>query len=489
MSAVAGPVEASPKALIVDDDQDLCDMLSLVLSRGGFEVRTTHDGNSALSCVNQRMPDVMLLDVRMPGPDGMEVLRRVHSSYPQLPVVMMTSFAGVSQAVEAIKAGAADYLPKPFDNRHAVSLLKQVVKQAEGRALAGAASQASSASAQIKTNASKATSLQNHLRATMGSSPRVQRLVREMAAVAETNFSVIIQGETGTGKELVARTLHAFSARSQGPFVAVDCGAIAASLLESELFGHEKGAFTSADSRSIGKFEAAAGGTLFLDEIGNMPLQAQASMLRVLQERVLYRVGGQQPIKIDCRVLVATHEDLQQAVEDGRFREDLWYRLNEFQLSVPPLRERREDILHLAEQFRRQAEIDLAKPVGGFSPAAQQRLLAFGWPGNVRELRAVVRRAALLAEEQIDVEHIRLRSRDRSVLAAAGSPVTAAQALPIGERSMREILLDNKQQLERALLDKALGLAHGNKAEAARLLQVDYKTIHNKLKQFGLQHQ
>ncbi|MCF7976894.1 MAG: sigma-54 dependent transcriptional regulator [Chromatiaceae bacterium] len=487
MTAAAGPVEASPEALIVDDDQDLCGMLSLVLSRGGFDVRTTHDGNSALSCVNQRMPDVMLLDVRMPGPDGMEVLRRVHSSHPQLPVVMMTSFAGVSQAVEAIKAGAADYLAKPFDNRHAVSVLKQVVKQAEDSVLAGA--QASSAGTQAHTNATKATSLQSHLRATMGSSPRVQRLVRDMAAVAESNFSVIIQGETGTGKELVARTLHTFSARSEGPFIAVDCGAIAASLLESELFGHEKGAFTSADSRSIGKFEAAAGGTLFLDEIGNMPLQAQASMLRVLQERVLYRVGGQQPIKIDCRVLVATHEDLQQAVEDGRFREDLWYRLNEFQLCVPPLRERREDILHLAEQFRRQAEIDLAKPVPSFSAAAQQRLLAFDWPGNVRELRAVVRRAALLAEEQIDVEHIRLRSRDRSTLAADDAPVSPAQALPVGERSMREILLDSKQQLERALLGKAMGLAHGNKAEAARLLQVDYKTIHNKLKQFGLQHQ
>lgn len=487
MSVSAPQAQASPKALIVDDNQDLCDMLSLVLSRGGFEVSATHDGNSALSYVNRRMPDVMLLDVRMPGPDGMEVLRRVHSRHPQLPVVMMTSFAGVSQAVEAIKAGAADYLAKPFDNRHAVSVLKQVVKQAEDSALAGA--QASSAGTQAHTNASKASSLQSHLRATMGSSPRVQRLVGDMAAVAESNFSVIIQGETGTGKELVAHTLHAFSARSEGPFIAVDCGAIAASLLESELFGHEKGAFTSADSRSIGKFEAAAGGTLFLDEIGNMPLQAQASMLRVLQERVLYRVGGQQPITIDCRVLVATHEDLQQAVEDGRFREDLWYRLNEFQLCVPPLRERREDISHLAEQFRRQAEIDLAKPVAGFSAAAQQRLLAFDWPGNVRELRAVVRRAALLAEEQIDVEHIRLPSQDRSTLAAASAPVSDAQALPVGERSMREILLDNKQQLERLLLGKAMGLAHGNKAEAARLLQVDYKTIYNKLKQFGLQHQ
>ncbi len=475
--------DANPEALIVDDDQDLCDMLSLVLGRGGFEVRATHDGKSALRCVSRRMPDVMLLDVKMPGEDGMEVLRRVHSSHPQLPVVMMTSFAGVTQAVEAIKAGAADYLPKPFDNRHAVRVLKQAVQHANRAGVMRGVGSGSGAEAEA--DAETATSLQAHLTATMGSSPQVQRLVDEMSAVARTDFSVIIQGETGTGKELVARTLHTFSARSEGPFIAVDCGAIAASLLESELFGHEKGAFTSADSRSIGKFEAAAGGTLFLDEIGNMPLQAQASMLRVLQERVLHRVGGQEAIAIDARVLVATNEDLQQAVEAGRFREDLWYRLNEFQLCVPPLRERRDDIMHLAEQFRQHAEADLTKPVPAFSAAAQQRLLAFDWPGNVRELRAVVRRAALLADEEIKAEHIRLRNRDHSSLLPAAADVQAA--LPIGERSMQEILLDNTQQLERALLVKALRLSKGNKAQAARLLQVDYKTVYNKLKRLGLQ--
>jgi two-component system nitrogen regulation response regulator GlnG len=466
------------KVLVVDDDHDLCDMLKIVLSRSGFEVLTAHDGNAALRNVSLRTPDVVLLDVKMPAMDGMQVLRRLRDSHPMLPVVMMTAFAGVTQAVDAIKAGALDYLPKPFDNRHVVSVLNQAVEQF-GRTLVTHGG-ADAADAEDKG----ATALLRYLSTRMGGSAAVRALASEMATVAATDFSVVIQGETGTGKELVARTLHDFSTRAAGPFIALDCGAIPDTLLESELFGHEKGAFTSADSRSIGKVEAAQGGTLFLDEIGNMSLQAQASMLRVLQERVVYRVGAQQGIAVDVRVLVATNEDLQRAVAEGRFREDLWYRLNEYQLLVPPLRERGDDILHLAERFRRQAETDLLRPVPEFSTAAQAQLQAYEWPGNVRELRAVVRRAALLAEERIEAEHVSLPVRDG---ASADALPADEGSLPVGERSMRDIVFENTQQLERAILVKALGLARGNKAEAARLLQVDYKTVHNKIKRFGLQ--
>jgi two-component system nitrogen regulation response regulator GlnG len=264
--------------------------------------------------------------------------------------------------------------------------------------------------------------------------------------------------------------------------VAVDCGAIPQSLLENELFGHEKGAFTGADRRELGRFEAAAGGTLFLDELANLPLPSQAALLRVLQERTVYRVGGHSGVDIDVRVVVASNEDLAEAVQAGRFRQDLWYRLSEFQVRLPALRERRDDILHLAEQFRRQAQTDLNRPVPPFASSARERLLAFDWPGNVRELRLVVRRAALLAEHEITDEHIRVRSRARQ---EADRPADSEE-VPLGQASLREIVQDSVNRIERRVLVKALRHCRGNKAEAARLLKIDYKTVYNKLKKFGI---
>jgi two-component system nitrogen regulation response regulator GlnG len=458
------------QALIVDDDPDICQLLGHLLERAGILAEAINDGNLALELVNRLQPHVLLLDVKMPASDGMDVLRRIRKTHPQLPVVMMTAFAGVTQAVEAMKIGAVDYLPKPFDNRRVVPMVREAMARYSP---ALAASQGCSC---------EGGDLRKTLAAVMGPSAAVTGLAEQLAPVVGTDFTVVVQGETGTGKELVARTIHRFSRRARGPFVAVDCGAIAENLLENELFGHERGAYTGADRREVGKFEAAAGGTLFLDEIGNLPLKSQATLLRALQERTICRVGGNTPIPVDVRVVVASNEQFERAVTAGEFREDLWYRLNEFHVRLTPLRERRDDILHLAGIFRQQVAEELGHPVPSLSAAAEQRLLEFDWPGNVRELRSVVRRTCLLDKPEIEADDIRLRSRPRH--GADGGE--EARELPLGELSLGEIVSDNVARVERRLLVKALRHAHGNKAEAARLLKVDYKTVYNKLKRFAI---
>ncbi|WP_295540638.1 sigma-54 dependent transcriptional regulator [uncultured Thiohalocapsa sp.] len=461
----------SAQALIVDDDHDVCDLLKRLFEREGISVATAHNGTAALELVDEVDPDVLLLDVKMPDTDGMEVLRRIRRTHPQLAVVMMTAFAGVTEAVEAMKIGAVDYLPKPFDNRKVVPLVRMAVARQAWHQGSG------------QGDGCRDTGLAQALAKTMGPSAAVTTLATELETVVDTDFSVVIQGETGTGKELVARSLHRHSQRARGPFVAVDCGAIAENLLENELFGHERGAFTGADRREIGKFEAAAGGTLFLDEIGNMPLKAQAALLRALQERVITRVGGTVPVPVDVRVVAASNEHFEARVAHGDFREDLWYRLNEFHVHLPPLRERRDDILYLVELFRRQLAQELGRSLPPFSAAAQARLLAFDWPGNVRELRSVVRRTCLLETPEIEADDLRLRQRPRHVV---GDGRQEAQELPLGELSLSQIVNDNIARVERTMLIKALRHAHGNKAEAARLLKVDYKTIYNKLKRLNI---
>jgi two-component system nitrogen regulation response regulator GlnG len=458
--------DAPERALIVDDDREICHLLGVLLRRNGFEVDAVHDGKAALKRLRSEPPDVMLLDVKMSGCDGMEVLRRVRGDHPLLPVVMMTAYAGVGQAVEAIRTGAVNYIPKPFDNTQVVPLVRQAMAdRRQGPADCGCTDD-----------------LCQWLTRTMGPSAAVAHLVDQLASVVGTDFSIVVQGETGTGKELVARTIHRFSPRSKGPFVAVDCGALPDNLLENELFGHERGAYTGADRREIGKLEAADGGTLFLDEIGNMPLKSQAALLRALQERTIYRVGGHEPIAIDVRVVVASNENFMQAVERGDFREDLWYRLNEFQLRLPPLRERQDDILHLAELFLKQTAAELKRPLPTLSASARHLLLTFDWPGNVRELRSVVRRACLVDKPEIEADDIGLRSRARREI----DGFIESRELTLGETSLREIVNDNLARLERVVLVKALRQTKGNKAEAARLLKVDYKTIYNKLKKFEI---
>ena len=305
--------------------------------------------------------------------------------------------------------------------------------------------------------------------------------------VAHTGFSVIIQGETGTGKELIAKNIHLASRRATGVFIPVDCGAISDSLIENELFGHEKGSYTGADSVRMGKFEAAEGGTLFLDEIANMSLSSQAKLLRVLQERVIFRIGGTKTIPVNVRILAASNESLLDAIVKGKFREDLYYRLNEYFIRIPPLRDRLDDILFLANKFITETCIELGKEPMEFTTAAKAMLLRYSWPGNVRELRAVIRRAALIAEKEVDVDNLSLIFKENIVetLPTKRFYTDYVQELCYEGKSLKEITQYNINQMERMIIQETLKKTNNNKAEAARLLDIDYKTLYNKLKKIN----
>ncbi len=318
------------------------------------------------------------------------------------------------------------------------------------------------------------------LRAAMGPSGAVNKVITDLMRVAPTDFTVVITGETGAGKELVARGIHQHSRRTAGPFIPLDCGAVQPTLIESELFGHEKGAFTGADRARPGKFEAATGGTLFLDEIQNLPLTVQTKLLRALQEREICRVGGTQPQHIDLRVIAATNQDLPSQVANGCFRQDLFHRLNEFSIHIPSLRQRREDIVYLAQRFMAQACQELHKEIKETSSQAVQMLLSYPWPGNVRELRNVIRRATLLADTHIGTEHL------GPLLQSAPTDARAEEFRADGKGTFKELVRQNIMVVEKEILVRVLRQTGGNKARAARLLQIDYKTMLTKIRQYGL---
>ncbi len=454
--------------LIVDDDVQLCSMLNRLVTKEGFKAEAVHDGASAKRMVHSRMPDLMLLDVRLPDVSGMEVLKEVKELEESLPVIMMTGHGEIRDSVEATKAGAHDYLTKPFNIHEVIRVIYRALAEGD-----------------LKR---KVKQLRNELQARrslkemMGPSDPVARLDLEVNRVAKSDFSVIILGETGSGKELVARAVHQASLRSKGPFIPVDCGAIPEALLESDLFGYEKGAFTGADVQKMGKFEIANGGTLFLDEVSNMPLRSQAKLLRVLQEKVVYRVGGTKSINVDVRLLVASNQDLQGLSESGFFRLDLFYRLNEFSIAVPPLRERKEDIPYLAKRFLDSANTELNKSVKDLSEAGLEALFRYNWPGNVRQLRAAIRRAVLLADEVITEKHL-----DLNRVPVPGLAFTPkVDGMPWANYSFREILQQSLISVEREVITQTLRYTGGNKARAARMLHIDYKTIHTKVKQLGI---
>jgi len=457
------------RILIVDDEKDICSVLSNLVEKEGFKALVAQDGHMALKVIRSETPDILLVDVRMPGMDGMEVLRQAKHLDRDLPVVMITAYAGIHQAVEAIKAGAHDYLPKPFDNHEVIRVIRRALAERRLKR------KPEDRSGRLHENIS--------LRQTMGPSDAVGRLISQVNCVAKSDFSVVIIGETGSGKELIARAIHQGSARSGAPFIPLDCGAIPETLLESELFGHEKGAFTGADVQKIGKFEMAQGGTLFLDEISNLPLGSQAKLLRVLQEKKVYRVGGTKAVNVSVRLLLATNRDLQELMTSGSFRRDLFYRLNEFTITVPPLRERKEDTPYLAKRFLDISNIELNKHLKGFSESALEALVGYDWPGNVRQLRSTIRRASLLADEMIIEEHL-----DFKRVPVPGLAFTPKVQGMLGrDSSLKEIVQQSSAALEREVLVQVLKNTGGNKAKAARLLHIDYKTIHKKVKKFGIQ--
>lgn len=461
--------EPDARILIVDDDTEICSVLSLLMQREGFKPFTANDGESALKAISSVSPEVMLLDIKMPGMDGIEVMKYLEELAPDLPVIIITAYGEIRGAVEAMRAGAHDYLAKPFEHNEVVRVVHRAL--AEGR---------------LKRKVKNLTSRlkkDSPLRETMGPSDAVGQLISTINRVAPSNLAVIIEGETGSGKELIAHAIHNCSSHSKGSFIPVDCGAIPETLLESELFGHSKGAFTGAHREKTGKIVQANGGTLFLDEISNLPLASQAKLLRVLQENKVYPVGTSKPVKVNIRLLTATNQALYRLAESGRFRRDLFFRLNEFAIKIPPLRERQEDIIYLAKRFLDIANAELNKNVSGFSDCAIEALLSFSWPGNVREFSSVIRRAVLMADNVITEKELNIKKNPYGFLPDRffDNKVTPSNSL-----SLKAILRQNTMVVEKEVLTQALKQTGGNKAKAARMLKIDYKTIHTKVKKLRI---
>ncbi len=463
---LAAEEETVAKILVVDDEPDIRALLGECLVVAGFETVEAGDGDEALAAVQAEHPSVILLDVNMPRQGGMEALPELKRIAPDVPVIMCTARMDVPTAVRAMQLGAYDYLTKPFDPE----LLVLTVKRAYER-------QELVARIDLLKSQGEGMSLAER----MGSSRAIESVIQQVAKVARSSFTVLIQGETGTGKELVARAIHNQSPRRGKPFVAVDCGAIPETLVESELFGYEKGAFTGAMRRKEGRLQAAADGTVFLDEIGNLPLPMQAKLLRVLEERQVTLLGATRPVSVDARIIAASNVNVEDEIRAGRFRADLFYRLNEFGISLPALRDRREDIAHLARRFLDEVSMELRRPVHGITEETMDLLGRHDWPGNVRELKNVIRKAALLATDEVTPEFLPALGARRD----AGRPPAVAPAVG-GELSLREVADVALADAERRAIREAMEAAKGNKSQAARLLRTDYSTLHTKMKRYGI---
>ena len=444
----------------MDDDTAHRTMLRTLVGDWGYAIVEADDGEAAIAAVRARPIDLVLMDIRMVRVSGIEALEQIKAINPAIPIVLMTAYASVEMAVDALKKGAYDYLLKPLDfDKLRLTLeraLEHIRLTAENRQL----------KRQLEAGFQRPDII--------GSSPAMVRMMETVAQVAVSEATVMVTGESGTGKELVAAAIHHNSPRKEGPFVKVNCAAITETLLESELFGHEKGAFTGADRRKEGRFIQADGGSLFLDEVGEMPVSMQVKLLRVIQERELTRVGGEQVIPVDVRLIVATNQDLTQMVKAGTFREDLYYRLNVVELKTPPLRERREDIPLLAAYFLTRFAEKNRKTVERFSPRAMDLLIRHPWPGNVRELMNTIERAVVLA---------RTTCLDESGFAALTARLHETDTALSSSAFPADIPLE---RIEREAIVNTLASADGNKSEAARRLGITRKTLREKLKKYDM---
>jgi DNA-binding NtrC family response regulator len=440
------------KILIVDDELSVRDSLSEWFIEDGFRVETADSGESALRLMHTGPFDIILLDIKMPGMDGITLQKRLKSIDPQAVIIIMTAYASVDTAVEALKLGAFDYITKPFDPDDLSRLIKNALKQKE----------LSDENLILKEQLSELAGIDEMI----GESEEMQRVFDLVQTVAGTDSTVLIRGESGTGKELVARAIHSHSKRKYFPIVAVNCGAIPETLLESELFGHEKGAFTGAQYRRKGKIELAQGGTLFLDEVGDISIKMQVNLLRVLEDKSFTRLGGHENIQVDFRLICATNKNLEKLVEEEKFREDLYYRINVFTISIPPIRERKKDIIPLANHFIKKFARSMGKPEKKISSAAQDLLLNNSWPGNVRELENAIERAMVVGKSaEIQVKDLPLRD------------------------STKENKIDLKMSLaevEKNHIDHVLHETKGNVTQAAKILNIDRVTLYNKLKRYGI---
>ncbi len=455
---------------LVDDDASIRWVLERALRQSGMHAKAFEQADGVLDALRAESPDVLITDIRMPGRSGLDLLREIHGARPRLPVIVMTAHSDLDSTVAAYQGGAFEYLPKPFDIDHALDLVRRAAHQGANAALAEPDVRA--------------------IPEIIGQAPAMQQVFRAIGRLSRSSMTVLITGESGTGKELVARALHRHSPRAGGPFIALNTSAFTAELLESELFGHEKGAFTGADSLRRGRFEQADGGTLFLDEIGDMSPALQTRLLRVLAEGEFYRVGGQIPIKVDVRVIAATHQDLESRVAGGSFREDLLHRLNVIRIGIPPLRERREDIPELLRHYLQVAAQELGVESKTLAAAAEQLLVASDWPGNVRQLVNACRRLTALAPGR------EIKAADVPVDLGGATPprpgvsdwtqMLATWAARQLEAGARRLLDDSLPEFERTLIRAALTHSGGRRQDAARLLGWGRNTLTRKMRELGM---
>jgi DNA-binding NtrC family response regulator len=493
---VATPESEQKRVLIADDEINIRRVLEAILRRDGYEVMTAANGDEALAQMSRNVHTV-ITDLKMPGLDGMGLLRRLSADFPDVPVVMITAHGSVENAVEAVKLGAFDYVEKPFDQEQ----IRQIVAKAMRTHMLSR-----------RDVRPDVTGAPGRFRL-VGNSNAIRQIYQVVEKVADTPSTVLITGESGTGKELVARALHDNSSRKLGPFIKINCAAIPKTLMESELFGYEKGAFTGAVGSKPGRFELAHGGTLFLDEIGEIPVEMQVKLLRVLQESEFERVGGIKTIKVDVRLITATNRDLAAEIVSGGFRDDLYYRLNVVPIHLPPLRERREDIPLLVDHFLTRFNERLKKQITGMEPDALLQLVAHAWPGNIRELENVMERTILFCENPlirlnnlppelvgsllasvatVDGKQPTITSASSSgSLPAQVAPLAAAPPSslpPVGEEvgSLKEAVRVETERVERELIQRALDETGGNVTQAARKLQISRKSLQTKMKELGL---
>ena len=455
---------------LVDDDASIRWVLERALKNAGMLPRLFEAAETAMATLNSETPDVLMTDIRMSGKSGLELLRNVHERHPDLPVIVMTAHSDLGSAVSAYEGGAFEYLPKPFDVDHAIELVRRAAQTSERPAATGG--------------------LAPQMAELLGKAPAMQQVFRAIGRLSRSSVSVLVTGESGTGKELVARALHEHSPRANKPFIALNTSAIPSELLESELFGHERGSFTGADAMRRGRFEQADGGTLFLDEIGDMNLPLQTRLLRVLAEGEFYRVGGQTPIKVDVRVLAATHQNLEDRVAKGQFREDLYHRLNVIRIELPPLRNRREDVPMLLSHYLATAAKELGVDTKTLAADAGELLATYAWPGNVRELVNLCRRLTVLApgsEVHVDDLPAEITSAGPSATPAddwiSGLAGWADKAAVSGGRPLLDEALP---QFERTLIRVALKHTQGHRQAAAKLLGWGRNTLTRKLKELGM---
>jgi len=468
------PTKERGRIVIADDEEAARRSLGQILREDGFEVSLAANGEEALQLVARESPDVLLTDLRMPGLDGIELLRRVCQAYPEVSVVIMTAHGTIRSAVQALHDGAEDYLTKPVDVEEMEHLLDRIMIRK--RLL--------SETRMLRERLDDKYGFENII----GRSAGMLHVFGLVEQVAPSQASILITGESGTGKELIAQAIHQRSPRREAPFVKVSCAALPETLLESELFGHERGAFTGALSRRAGRFEMAAGGTIFLDEIGDVPAAMQVKLLRFLQERQFERLGGNQTLTVDVRIVAATHRDLRSLIRQGTFREDLYYRLNVVNVCVPPLRERKEEIPVLVDHFLHLYSAKYGRQRNAISDGLMKGFLAYGWPGNVRELENMLKRIVVLQSEDAIADEI------------FGAPTQSAQAEPSAPEanepvsvdagsaqvSLRDIGRRAARDAEREALKRVLNQTNWNRKKAARILEVSYKTLLQKIKECGL---